>query len=41
MSTITHETAEQFYNTIGALVVQGIIFDADASRLTITLTGGY
>lgn len=41
MNTITHETEEQFYSTIRAMVLSGLRFTADANKLTVTLTGGY
>jgi hypothetical protein len=33
--------AEEFYAVIYALVVKGLTFEADYSRLKISLTGGY
>jgi hypothetical protein len=41
MYTITHSTAQQFYNTIQAMLIRGLTFTADADTLTVTLTGGY
>ena len=41
MNTITHETEEQFYSTIRAMVLSSLRFTADAGKLTVTLTGGY
>lgn len=41
MNTITHETEEQFYSTIRAMVLSGLRFTANAGKLTVTLTGGY
>lgn len=39
--TITHKTEQQFYDTVSAMVIRGLMFKADADTLTITLTGGY
>lgn len=41
MSTLTCSTTEEFYDAVRELVHRGLIFRADVSRLTITLTGGY
>jgi hypothetical protein len=41
MSTIHHATRQEFYDTIKAMVIRGLVFQADATELTVTLTGGY
>jgi hypothetical protein len=41
MFTITHSTAQQFYDTIYAMVERGLHFTACADTLTIVLKGGY
>lgn len=35
------ETEEQFYDTIAALVRRGLTFEANFTKLLITLTGGF
>lgn len=39
--TIECSTSGEFYNAIAALVIRGLTFTANATALTITLTGGY
>lgn len=39
--TITYENIDDFYAGIYNLVTKGLMFEADGSKLTITLTGGY
>ena len=39
--TITHSTAQQFYDTVYAMTVRGLTFTANADTLTVTLLGGY
>jgi hypothetical protein len=41
MKRITYTTTEDFYNGILELLKRGITFDADASQLKVTLTGGF
>jgi len=41
MNTIHHATRQEFYDTIRAMITMGLVFTADASKLTVTLTGGY
>ena len=38
---ITYNTESAFYNGIYALVEKGLTFEANGSKLTITITGGY
>ena len=41
MSKIVCSSTEEFLDVIAGLVQRGLVFTADASTWTITLTGGF
>jgi hypothetical protein len=41
LGTIVYGNLEEMHTGIAALVREGVTFEADASTLTVTLTGGY
>lgn len=41
LGTITYESIEALHIGVALLVREGVTFEADASSLIVTLTGGY
>lgn len=40
-NTITCTTMQQFLSVVSGMVRKGLTFEADATALTVTLTGGF